>query len=219
MREINDGDTIQHIFNIWEQMIACPLLKSPESDFEPQEQIHYLDMLDEQINQIIFLVGTKTIPTRVNNWLKKARPGYYIPFHLVFEDELPRIEDRMKVLNFLAFAPTVVESGIVDAANGLIYRYNLDPKRRALSFLLLLLGLTVATAIVGGAAFLRAQDWPLGRNDLGTLLIGWGAVLIGMTVHVGIGSVKRSQARGALPPVIAVGELPLITSTELMISN
>jgi hypothetical protein len=214
MEEIDDGDTVRRIRNTWEQMSACPLLLKPDAKFDPQEQLHYLEMLNEQIDRIIFLVGALTIPTRLNDWLHKARPGYYIPFHLVFEDEIPDSNDRQKVLNYLAWSPEVIRGGIVDAANGLIYRYDKDPKARRNSIIFLFAGLIFATLIVAGAALVPAEGWPLSSEDIPTLLIGWGAVLIGIVVHLGVGSVKRQRMQGGLPPVISIGDLPLILNAR-----
>jgi hypothetical protein len=72
---------------------------------------------------MVFVIGAETIPSRLNDWLQKAQPGYYVPFHLVFEDEIPVPEDRLRLLNTLSWSPRVIQGGVVDAANGLIYRY------------------------------------------------------------------------------------------------
>ncbi|MGE5221994.1 MAG: hypothetical protein ACM3PY_06130 [Omnitrophica WOR_2 bacterium] len=215
LAKMQDGDTISHLHNLWEQMNACPLIKEPDKPYDSQEQLNYLDMLDEQIEGIIFLVGTITIPSRVNDWLKNARPGYYIPFHLVFEDEVPSQKDRTRILNYLTYSPEIIQGGIIDPANGLIYRYNKDARRRLINLLWLVLGFLAATGLVAGSALLPVPGWPLQPKDLGMLLIGWGAILVGVVTHIGIGTVKRSQSRGGLPPVFALGDLPLIVDAQL----
>src|ERR1044072_100949 len=123
LTSIKDGDAIRHLHNSWEQMSSNPLLLNPEGDFPAQEQLHYLDMLIGQIQRIVFLVGFLTIPTRVKDWRAQARLGYYIPFHLVFDDELPNLEERVKVLNSLAWSPKAIKGGIIEVDNGLLYRY------------------------------------------------------------------------------------------------
>src|SRR5215216_5681548 len=153
---IHDGqvsDVIRHLHNSWEQMMTNPVLLNPEAEFSAQEQLQYLDMLFGQIQRIVLLVGFLTIPTRVNDWLAQARPGYYIPFHLVFDDELPQHEERMKVLSLLAWSPKAIKGGFIDVANGLIYRYADERKVRRNSFLLLILAFAVCTAVVIGACY------------------------------------------------------------------
>lgn len=205
LQGIEDGDSIRHLFNLWEQMSVSPLLTDPEVDLEPQQQLHHLNMLDKQCQGLVLQIGYLTIPQRVECWLANARSGYYVPFHAVFEDELPALEDRIKVLNFIAWQPLAIRQGLVDVTNGLVYRYSKHPWR---SMLLLVLGLTVTAGIVVGACFLPIEEWLLSPEHLSTLLIGWGAVLTGVVVHAGVETVKRAQAHGR-PPIIAVGELPL----------
>lgn len=199
------ADSVRHLTNVWEQMSGNPLLTAPEATYAAQEQLHFLDQLEKQIQRIEFLVGWLTIPERLNTWLAVARPGYYIPFHLVFEDEVPVAEDRQRILNFLAFSPQTVRGGIVDAANGLIYRYNDDPALRRRSLLLLVAGFVAATAAVILACYLPFEGWPITPAHVPAFIAGWGALLIGVAVHIAVGSVKRS--RGGLPPVLAVGDL------------
>ena len=211
---IQDGDAIRHLHNSWEQMGSNPLLLHPEADFPAQEQLHYLDMLLSQIQRMVFLVGFLTIPTRVNDWLAQARPGYYIPFHLVFDDELPNQEERVKVLNYLAWSPKAISGGIIDVANGLIYRYADEAKSRRKSVLLLALALVVCTGIVLGACYVRVPGWPIRSEHLYSFLVGWSAVLTGVVTHIGVGSVKRARAQGGLPPIIAVGDFFMIANAK-----
>jgi hypothetical protein len=211
---IQDGDSIRHLHNSWEQMTANPLLLKPDADFPAQEQLHYLDMVAGQIQRIVFLVGFLTIPTRVNDWLAQARPGYYIPFHLVFDDELPIQVERVRVLNYLAWSPKGIKGGIIDVANGLIYRYADEATSRRNSLLLVVAAFLVCTTIIIGACYVRVPGWPIQENHLGSFLVGWGAVLIGIVTHIGVGSVKRARSQGSLPPIIAVGDFFMIMNAK-----
>lgn len=214
LSSIQDGDAVRHLHNSWEQMTSNPLLISPEADYPAQDQLHHLDMLFGQIQKMVFLIGFLTIPSRVNEWLAQARPGYYIPFHLVFEDELPDREERAKVLNYLAWSPNAIRGGIVDAANGLIYRYADRPESRRNSFLLLALAFAACAAVVVGACYVDAPGWPIQPGHLYSFVVGWSAVLAGVVTHIGVGSVKRAQERGGLPPIIAVGDFFMIANAR-----
>jgi hypothetical protein len=209
------GDDSRHLRNIWEQMLVNPLLAKPEAKFTAQEQLHYLDMLGEQIRRIIYRVGFLTIPSRLNDWLRLTRPGYYIPFHLVFEDEVPNGEDRTRILNYLAWSPEELKGGIVDAANGLIYRYADKLGSRLLSLLYIALALVASTGVVAGACYISVEGWPIGVRHLPAFLVSWVAVLAGVATHVGVGSVKRSRAQGGLPPVVALGDFTMIADARM----
>ncbi len=206
----DSGDTIRHLLNVYEQMQQNPLFAKPETEIGAQEQLHALNLLDEQIRQIEFYVGVMTIPSRVNDWLAGARPGYYIPFHAVFEDEVPQSEDRARILSYLVWSPKPIKGGIVDAANGLIYRYNIDPVHRLINILLILGTLIASTAAVVGACYLNISGWPFQTSNLSAFTAGWIAILVGVTVHVAIGSVKRSQTQGKLPTIASLGDVPLL---------
>jgi hypothetical protein len=215
MAKIQNGDSVRHLRNLWEQIAVNPALLDPEASFDAREQLQLLSMLDVQCKGFVFQAGVLTIPSRVNRWLDGARTGYYIPFHLVFDDELPAWEDRQRVLNYLAWSPRAIKGGLVDAESGLIYRYSQNRQARLGSFLLLAVAFLAAVGVIVGACYLPVEGWPVGPSDLPAFLVGWGAVLAGVVVHMGIESVKRTQAQGGRPPIIAVGDLPLLVNSRI----
>ncbi len=212
---LGGSDSNRHLHNVWEQMSDSPLLTAPGGTYSAQDQLHHLSMLDDQCTQMVYQLGALTIPARLNDWLAKARPGYYIPFHAVFADELPVFEDRVRVLNSLAWEPKVIHGGLVDPATGLIYRYSDRPSERIISLTLLVVGIAATVGIVIGACFLPIVRWPLQPSSLHLVLIAWAAVLAGVIVHVGVSTAKRLQMQAGSPPVIAVGDLPLLISAKL----
>lgn len=213
--QIQDGDAIRHLHNIWEQISICPLLAQPQNALPAQEQLHYLDTLERQFRRLIFIVGYLTIPARLNNWLANARPGYYVPFHAVFEDEVPDPGDRLRILNYLKWSPQVIRGGLVDAESGLIYRYDRNPWARAGTIALLLVAVAATIGIVIGLCHLPVANWPLAPANAGTLLIGWVAVAVGLLVHVAVSTAKRAQAPGGRPPILALGDLPLLLNARI----
>ena len=169
-------------------------------------------MFDRRIQDFLKEIGRLTIPITLNDLLAKERPGYYIPFHIVFADEIPNVEDRSNLLRDLSFAPKIITDGVIDATNGLVYRC---AKRRYWHWLsivgmLLLYGLVTFT--IYQACQLKILG--LGSENLTTLLTGWGAIVGGIVAHLGIGSVKRMQAQGNLPMVIAIGDIPRIVNAK-----
>jgi hypothetical protein len=215
MKNIHGEDSIRHLQNQWEQMQVCPLLVNPEGQFSPQEQLNYLGVIENKVRKIIYQVGMLSIANRLNFWLSKARPGYYIPFHVVFEDEVPNLEDRQKILNFLAITPEVIKEGYVDASNGLVYRYSRHTIDRFSSIVTLIVAFVIATGLVAGSAYVPFKDWPIRPDNLGVMISGWGALLFGIVVHLAVGNAKRKQDQAGLPPVVAVGDLPVIINARL----
>ena len=190
-------------------MQANALLKHPEQDRESQVLLHDLAILDEEAGKIILYVGHLTIPDRLNRWIGATRAGHYLPFHLLFEDEIPVPADRAKVLNSIAWSPDTIEFGLVYPGSGLIYRYERDEKKQLRSFIQVLLVLVLMTAGVWGLCFIgeafNIAGWLFQPQYAPVLTIGWMALLVGVVVHVGVESVKKSQSSG-LPPVIAIND-------------
>jgi hypothetical protein len=174
--------------------------------------------------KILFEVAYWTIPAVLNDWLAAARVGYYVPFHSLFEDELPHREDRVKMLNYLAWSSTTVPQGLIDITNGLVYRYSASRIWRLLSVVGVIAAFLVAMAFIAyvarfatgtnGITLGDATIWPAIKVDIqqlphnaaerANLLIGWVALFVDMLVHVAVATAKRMQSQTSAPPVIAV---------------
>jgi hypothetical protein len=205
-----NADTVSAIWTIWQQMKINPVLVNPEQPGEAQSQQQRLAALDENCREIILQIGLLTIPGRLNRWLANARTGYYVPFNAVFKDEVPNDEDRAVVLSYITWSPRVIKNGLVNPANGLIYRYSDNPRLLYGSLVGLLAVLLLATLLIGelgGVGSPLADSWPAHAQDATLSLIGWTATLLGVIVHMGVGYAKRAQSDTDRPPVIAPGEI------------
>jgi hypothetical protein len=213
--QIEGNDTADRLRNVLEQLEYNPLLAQPQTELDPQVAGHQMTILLEQIRRIEFYVGLLTIPARLNDWLARSRPGYYVPFHQIFADEVPTEEDRQIILQHIAWTPEVVENGIVDLANGLVYRYPSERRERLQGIAWLVGGLAAAALIVAGLAWLNVPLPNEGENQPTaiSLLVYWGAVLVGIIAHMGVESVKREQDSG-LPAVVAMNDWPLLLSAK-----
>lgn len=201
-------------------------------ELKTQEMLHHINMINDRIRKMVFLQSLLTIPERLNRWLENAPTGYYIPFHLVFEDELPNAEDRVKVLKYLAYSPKRIEKGIICAGSGLIYKCETslpNQLKYAIYPLLVFVALTGAIIYSGNlksgiaipfitrfnasnfpdpSTLLIQSNWP----NPSTLLICWLAVLVGIAVHAAVGAAKVEQKDG-YPPLISVkGILPYVSA-------
>lgn len=196
---------------------------SPQAvrEIDPQKQLHYINTLKDKIRKIVFLISLLTIPERLNRWLDKSWPGYYIPFHLVFEDEIPTADDRIRILKYLAYSPARIRNGIVVPGSGLIYRCEQDLQRQIPYVIGLLLIFAFTTWIVLASSKLSVGfvlplfdvhvqwlDWP----DATSLLFGWVAILLGIITHAAVGAAKLEQKEGMPPLISARGILPYLSA-------
>ncbi len=194
-------EDLTRIIDVWEQMKSNPIIKDSGGNFSAEDQLHDMNMLRKRIRKIVYLISYLTIPERLNEWLKGARPGYYIPFHVVFEDELPTKEDRDKLIERLTYAPRALRGGLINSGTGLIYRYSMNVWRRLLSVIWLLAIFVLATFVIYHIGDLSMKDsslpvfgwkiplpyienWPIKANLQATVLLGWIAILLGILTHM-----------------------------------
>jgi hypothetical protein len=99
-------DVFRHISNAWKRIRGYPLWQQPDTSAaagdQVQKQIQTVEILDQQLRKMIMWIGYLTIPSRLETWLESTSPGYAIPFHAVFADEVPDADDRQKILSMLA---------------------------------------------------------------------------------------------------------------------
>lgn len=209
MRDIRGGlnaDAIRRIHNSWEKMRISPLLLDPTAKYDAKTQLNHLNMLDKQARELIFDAGLLTIPSRLQDWLDNSRPGLYIPFHAVFEDEMPSADDRTRLLNYIGWAPQSLQGGLIDVANGLVYRYAPSARDRWFSVLGVVSLTLVVTLGVLATCYVNVKEWPFRPEHVSIFVFSWVATLFGIAVHALVGNAKQAQSPGGSPPVIAPSE-------------
>ncbi len=192
---VANGDQLRHITNQWEMLLCSPILSDPEKPLGADEQVKELAFCDQRFQEMVTEIGNVTIPARLNEWLKLGWNGYLLPFHDLFADEMPRAEDRQRLLRVLAAAPDIVKGGIVEPASGLIFPYHQKAMTRLGVCAGLLLGyLLSALAIFMLGSRPEMAAWTAGP---GWLLIDWLLVVVGVTCHYAVNRSKSGAAGGA----------------------
>jgi len=199
----NNQHIIRHINNDWEQLKVSPLIEDPNANIgDLQRQLHFLDLLDEQIHSFNYQISQLSIPHQINERLDRTGPGYFIPFHEVFASDVPSSDDRDRLLRYIALSPGLIQGGFVDIESGRIYRYSTSRRRRILSMVMVIVALGIATGIVAAATLLPKDMTGWDPLKLPAMLVAWAAVLIGVGVHILVGSAKRSKTQNGLPSVL-----------------
>lgn len=202
-----ESDTIRHILNLWEQIERGELFKDDWQKRSTEQKLEAFTLLEEQIQEIVLYVGYKTIPERVNDWLDKARPGYVLPFHLVFEDEIHNEGDRKKVLNYISWKPTEIEKGLVDPGRGLVFRYHENEDKRKIWATAIVALFPILILLVGAfgpdlAPLLDKNEVLFKLENAGLLLL---ALFSGIYVHLLIDRNKQQTETG-LPSIVPLSE-------------
>lgn len=213
-----NGDVIAIIENLW-QRIAVNLPRSP--DEEANQILQRLPKIDKDVNELVFEAGYLTIPPRLNQHLEQLRTGRCLDFHSTFEDELPKREDRVKILSLLYTHPLAVD-GVVDVENGLVYRASRKQSRRWASLALIMATFLAGTIAVYLLAYLGSllniENWPIGPSRFTELLVGYLFLTVGGIAHIGIDVLKQARAEKG-QSFMAIEDLALwIHVKELSIS-
>lgn len=185
------GDELTNISNYWERAsLFWPDVTTPEAQVPSR-----LASVSGQLDDLVYHCALLTVPSRLNQHLAQLAVGQTSDFNDTFSDELPRAEDRQKLLYYMFAHPTSVD-GAVDVERGLIYKASPRMERRVASALMIavvaVLGGVIAYFLPDLAAWLQAPVLEL-PESIGNreLLAAYLVVLLGGFVHIGIDAVKQ----------------------------
>lgn len=204
LRGLGPHDAVQDLRLDWRRLTAISVIAAPAGTDTMRRRLAQVDTALGVLTAMRFHVATLTIPERVNKWLAEARPGYSLPFHQVFADELPEPDARRKILEMLAWAPDTVPRGLVDVRRGVVLRHHDAGSGRWISLAVIALTGALATAAAAGIAHVPDPQWPLDAADAPAALAAWLALVAGVVVHGAVDAVKRDESGALVPPVAPV---------------
>ena len=195
-------DNYSEIINIWQIVATSPILDSSEIDNlstnTKPDLLRELTLLKNRISRLSFQIVYITGMERLNNWIALSRPGYALPFHRIFEDEIESEDARQRILNLYSLKPELLKGGLIDPVKGVVLCYPLYNLDRLLRHIMILLFLIVSfaavyafTSLLTGAeetfkASLDIKDMP----STSFLIMCWSALLIGIGGHILITGAK-----------------------------
>lgn len=189
---------VRHIHNQWQILVCSKIVSQPATPLSAVEQVTELAMCDRLCDEMIAEIGRMTIPARLNDLLKEAWNGYLIPFHDLFSDELPRVEDREHLLRLLAATPRVIKGGIVEPGSGLIFPYHENKAQRLAVCIALASAYLAATTLIWWAGT-EAGLPRLDGNSLGHPEINWLLVIAGVITHYAVDRTKGNNGVKSIP--------------------
>jgi hypothetical protein len=211
LAEADQVESIRKLLNLWEQLKYNPVLTKPDVKLEAQEQLKCLNQIERITRSVEFLIGYQTIPTRLAKWLGRTKAEYYVPFHRVFEDEVPYAEDRNKLITLFALQPDILPDAWFETAKGLVYRCSKKSDRLAKWGFVFPVVPAISLAFIFilciAAQIVTLPNWPFQPANLMIFLTGWGAIGAGVLVHLLISVYKESQRNIELPSVLSFGTL------------
>jgi hypothetical protein len=186
------GDEVTEIENNWERV--CKNL--PLADDPIERILNRVQIMVNNLDEMILHCGLITIPSRVEDHLKQLRSGQSLDFNEAFQDELPKLEDRIKVLRFLYSHPAAI-SGVVDVEHGLIYCASPKLSRRRLSYVYIAITVLLGAGVGYAYLWLKTQSVPTWNQYL-PLLKAYIALMLGSLAHILINGVKQARAESRM---------------------
>jgi len=157
------------------------------------------DETNKHLDNIVYHAALLTIPGRLNQHLHQLRIGQKLDFDATFADEVPNAADRRKILEYLSARPMVVQSGIIDAANGVIFHASPYRWRRWMSYLNIAAAITIGALMVyvlsNIGTWVEIEGWIIPEGRTTNFMVGYAFVIVGGIVHLGVDAVKQAQNR------------------------
>lgn len=207
-------EAVRRLENTWDHLRSLRILADPRRPASLRDQMTQLTAAEAALRSMLYKLALLTVPVRVNRWLAAARPGYALPFHEAFADEVPYRQDRERLLRMLSWAPGLVRGGLVDPAAGLIRRHSRRRGARLASMAVLVAITAAAGAAAAGVGEVPAPDWPLAGVGTAAAIAGWAAVLAGVATHAVVDTAKRRPG-GASRVGIPVGDVARYVDARL----
>ena len=156
----------------------------------------------EALEAVRIAIRDLLLPYRLKIQLHELRVGQSVDFKKDYEDELPKIDDRVALLTELSRRSQSFREGVFDVPGQRVWRRSASAAWRAVTCL----AIPVFAVLVGGglaaASLLPLEEWHL--DDAGDVLAAYGLVLAGVLAHLVVENIKQAQAKTV--PIIAIGE-------------
>jgi hypothetical protein len=154
--------------------------------------------IENDLDRIVYSCMSLTLSPGINDVMKNLRVGQPLDVEFEFGEEFPKsAELRKRLLLKIAQEAVVIDGGVVDAEQGVIYKAS--PSRSgqlASSWRLtavLLLGFLLPFALAFGGKVL--PDWPFASKDLHSLLANFALILLGSGAHLAIAALNAGRAQ------------------------
>jgi hypothetical protein len=188
------ADDVTRISLIWAD--AKDLWPAADATFERMDQS--LKDLSGKLDQIVFQCASLTFSPRVNDIMCNLRTGQPLDVEFEFGKEFPKDPElRKRLIQELAQESTVIECGVVDVDEGVIYKAAPTRRQQMASTWrlagMLLLGFLIPLALASAGRIL--DGWPLKITDLERLIVDYVLILVGSGAHLAVEALKSAKAQ------------------------
>lgn len=168
----------------------------PTAGMKWDEIVQKLDEMNPKLDQLVYDCASLTLSPRVNDVLCNLRIGQTLDFDFEFESELPKDSElRKHLLLELAQEGGVLQAGVVDAEERVIYKIAESRKQQIWSAVRLVLWLLAGAILIPATlAILKSHNnnW---QSILPTLLEDYALIFAGSGAHLAVEAIKAAKAQ------------------------
>jgi hypothetical protein len=171
---------------------------------KPAQAIATMQTCAKDLDEIVFICCQLLLAPDINDVLANVETGHQLDLGFVFGSRLPTDpQRRQRLILEVAQERNVLNSALVDASSGVIYR--LAPSgQRWKSYLATPALLLVMAGILAALPLVQRlyPSWPIGPGKRSLLIAGYALWIVGAFAHILIEALK--QARSPNEPAFAV---------------
>jgi len=152
--------------------------------------------VQDDLDRIVYCCASLTLSPRINDALQNLRVGQPLDIEFEFGEEFPQNLDlRKRLILELAQEAAVLEGGVVDADQGVVYKVASTRRGQIMSLwrliAFLLLGLLLPLALAFGGKAL--PNWPFKVGSVYSLVANYLLILLGSGAHFAIEALKAAK--------------------------
>lgn len=154
--------------------------------------------IEDDLDCIVYSCMSLTLSPAINDVMKNLRVGQPLDIEFEFGKQFPKNPElRKRLLLEIAQQAIVIDGGVVDAEQGVIYKAapsrfgQLASSWRLLTLLLLGFLLPLMLAFAGKVL----PNWPFTLNDLHSLLANFFLILLGSGAHLAVAALNAGRTQ------------------------
>jgi hypothetical protein len=165
--------------------------------------------IGDALDRIVFHCESLTLSPHINDAMHNLRVGQPLDIEFEFGNDFPKNPDlRERLIEEIAQESVVIQGGVVDAEQGIIFKVVVKRSDQVMSSVHLLGWLLGGFAFPFALAFAGKwlKDWPFNLSDLRMLITNYVLILIGCGAHFAVEALRSAKTKGQRPSFQALND-------------
>jgi len=191
---------------IWEKIKSAWRLDAAK----PIEAIATMNTCAQYLDELVFICMQRRLAPQINDFLSNVETGHELDLGFVFGHDFPNdAEKRKRLILEVAQERGVLNSALVDASQGVVYRVAPDGQgwKSYLPTAVLLLAVLIILGLLPLVKYMYS-DWPFDSGKRTLLIFGYLLWMVGTFLH-GLIEALRQIRSSTVPAFAAIDNWPV----------